>query len=154
MSNVPAGANVIRSLPPNGFRTTGALVRKVNVPGGLTTAGHSFLATRNGVVTGQVFFDWNGNGKREADDEGEDIITVFLDANKNGKLDKNEPRTTTDAQGNFRLIAPAGSYTLRQRSSAALYKQTLPAKRQGITVQLAAGEASKNHLFGVQMIPQ
>jgi hypothetical protein len=150
------GLNHIRTVPPPGYRGVGAQVRKVTVNGGLTTSGHSFLATRNGVVTGQVFFDWNGNGRRDAadDDEGQELVTVFLDANNNGKLDAGESRAQTDAQGNFRIVAPAGRYTLRQRSSATFFKQSLPAKRKGIVVDLAPGATVKDRVFGLEPIPQ
>ena len=156
MFNVPAGANVIRSLPPKGFRTTGALVRKVNVPGGLTTSGHSFLATQNGVITGNVFVDWNGNGRfdKADDDEPRESAGVFLDANNNGKLDKGEARTTTDAKGNFRFVVPAGTYTIRQRGIPTAFKQSLPVKGKGIVVSLAAGAVSKGNLFGLYPILQ
>jgi hypothetical protein len=150
------GLNHIRTVLPPGSRGTGAQVRKVTVNGGLTTIGHSFLATANGVITGQVFVDWNGNGKLERSDQDEPRqgVTVFLDTNNNGKLDKGEPRTQTDEKGNFRLVARAGTHTIRQRESATFYKQSLPAKRKGIVIKLAAGAVVRGNVFGVQPIPQ
>ena len=148
------GLNVIRQVPPAGFRSTGALVRKVMVEGGLTTTGHSFLASQTGVITGSTFEDWNGNGKRDKGDEPLTAVDVFLDINKNGKFDKGEPRTMTDRKGNFSFVAPAGTYTIRQREPAALFKQTLPAKGKGIVVKLAAGATSKGSVFCLRPIPQ
>ena len=40
--------------------------------------------------------------------------TVFLDLNKNGAVDTNEPRTTTDAGGNYAFNnLPPGAYRVR-----------------------------------------
>jgi hypothetical protein len=151
-----AGLNHIRAVPPPGYRVTGAQVRKVMVNGGLTTSGHSFLATRNGVITGQVFVDWNGNGRfdKKDDDEPRQFVSVFLDSNNNGKLDKGEARTTTDAKGNFSFVVATGTYTVRQRENVTSFKQSLPGKGKGIIVKLAAGAVSKGNVFGLQPIPQ
>ena len=151
-----ASLNVMRQVPPAGFHGMGALVRKVIVPAGLTTSGHSFLATRNGVITGNVFKDWNGNGKFDKNDEDEplELVSVFLDANNNGKLVKGEARTVTDEDGNFSFVVPAGTYTVRQREKVTAYKQSLPGKGRGIVVKLAPGSVSKGNVFGLVPIPQ
>ncbi|HTK77796.1 MAG TPA: SdrD B-like domain-containing protein [Gemmataceae bacterium] len=68
-------------------------------------------------ITGSVFFDFDGDGTRDVQHPTEpDLVgrTVFLDLNRNGVLDANEPRTTTDGGGNYAFngIAP-GTYRVR-----------------------------------------
>ena len=156
LSGLPTGPVVIRCLPREGLRATGPMARTVSVRGGLTTHVPTFLVSATGVITGHVFVDWNGNGKREArDGDGpRDGVSVFLDLDNDGKLDANEPRTRTDAKGNFRFVAQPGRYTIRQRESANFYKQSLPAKRKGINISLAPGGTSIGNLFGLEPIPQ
>jgi len=66
------------------------------------------------TINGQVFFDHNGNGIKDANDQGLNVPRVFLDANGNGSFDTLEPSTTTDAGGHYEFDAVApGTYTIR-----------------------------------------
>src|SRR5262249_39593444 len=84
----------------------------VNVVGGKTVKGLVFshkpitVAAQTSIV-GSVFNDWNGNALRNIANPTEpDLanIVVFIDANKNGLLDKKEIKTKTDVGGNYTLV--------------------------------------------------
>src|SRR5262249_31490731 len=55
------------------------------------------------AVSGSVFDDFNVNGKRESTEAGVPGATVFLDTNRNGRLDPDEISTTTDSSGNYSM---------------------------------------------------
>jgi hypothetical protein len=65
-------------------------------------------------ITGSVFNDWNNDGKREVKGSPEpDMVgvTVYIDANKNGKLDSKETSIKTDVSGDYTIkLSKAGSY--------------------------------------------
>lgn len=98
-------------------------VYSVNVVAKQTAGGVNFgnapvtptIATTR--IIGSVFFDFDGDGTRDVQNPTEPDFagrTVFLDLNRNGVLDATEPRTTTDAGGNyaFNNLAP-GTYRVR-----------------------------------------
>ena len=58
-------------------------------------------------------------------------FTVFLDANGNGSLDKNEPRRTTGRDGGYAFGGlAAGAYLVRLQPRAG-YRQTKPPRGAG-----------------------
>jgi hypothetical protein len=62
-----------------------------------------------GTVRGTVFNDINGNGKQDAGERGLAGRTVFIDKNKNFKLDPGEPMAVTDSSGTYAITnVPAG----------------------------------------------
>jgi photosystem II stability/assembly factor-like uncharacterized protein len=66
-------------------------------------------------VSGQVYWDHNSNGAKDAGDGGLGGWTVYLDSNGNGKLDAKEYSTTTNAQGQYSFAAvPPGTYSIRE----------------------------------------
>jgi subtilisin-like proprotein convertase family protein/protocatechuate 3,4-dioxygenase beta subunit len=111
--------------------------------------GNYELATVNGFK----YADVNGNGMREADEQGLGGITVFVDVNDNGVRDRGEPRATTlfddeetpfDEAGYFTIgsIRP-GTYKVREEFSTR-YRQTVPADDgigsvTALTVSLQSG---------------
>ena len=90
------------------------------------------------VVTGHVYKDLNGDGRHETGEAGQAGVTVYVDANKNGKLDAGEKRVTTASDGSYLLtglsagtyriaeVTPAGS--TRTAPSAGYFTVTVPAK--------------------------
>lgn len=67
----------------------------------------------DGAITGLVFDDLNGNGRREANEAGRAGAIVYIDANENGIHDKNEQTATTDANGIYSFVMPSGIYRVR-----------------------------------------
>jgi hypothetical protein len=67
-----------------------------------------------GTINGTVFDDRNASGLRDAGEAGRVSVVVYVDANRNGKLDGSEIRSTTDGRGNYTLRnVPAGSALVR-----------------------------------------
>ncbi len=67
-------------------------------------------------IQGMVWNDQNANGARDANEFGISNWTVFLDLDKNGDLDTNEPSAITDANGRYTLetsVGPGG-YSVAQ----------------------------------------
>lgn len=106
LNNVPTGQALVRMLPPAGFRVSSAAVQKVNVTEGLTTNASTFLATQMAAISGKVQWD---------DDEASAFAngTVYIDRNNNGRLDAGEQSTRSNDKGEFSIVVPRGSYTVR-----------------------------------------
>ena len=85
--------------------------------------------TGQGMLTGVKFLDANANGVRDSGESGLAGVTVFLDTDNDGVLDAGEIATTTDANGQFLLLAEPGTQTVRSLVSAGRYA-TLPASSE------------------------
>jgi hypothetical protein len=151
IAGVPKGQAMLRQIVPGTFRSTTAVARTVTVDGGLTTVNQKFGDSQTALIAGNIFSDNNANGKREAGEGGLAGVRVFLDFNNNGELDDFEKSTTTDAVGNYSLVANYGTYQLRSETPAG-YQQTAPARGQSILVTLAKGKTSLRNIFGVTRI--
>jgi hypothetical protein len=100
----------------NTFQTT-AVPTAVSVAGGATvTVSPAFgVYHTGGIVTGLVYFDANRNGQRDANENAEAGVTVFVDANNDGKLNASEISAVTNSSGAFTLSVPTdGNYSIRQ----------------------------------------
>jgi hypothetical protein len=98
-----------------------------------------------GSIAGVVFNDANSDGKRETTELGLGLWKVYLDLNKNGKLDTGDVSATTDINGKFSFAKlAAGTYELRivPVTGDTATTPTL------ITVTLAAGQNLTTELFG------
>ena len=76
---------------------------KLGDPSGRTAQLSFDFTQHDTAIYGTKFDDRNGNGLRDAGEEGLDGVTIFNDANENGLLDDGEPRTYTDANGEYAL---------------------------------------------------
>ncbi len=54
-----------------------------------------------GEIHGTTWYDVNGDGDRDAGEQGMPGWDVFLDLNQNGQLDPGEPAQVTDSDGNY-----------------------------------------------------
>jgi hypothetical protein len=87
-------------------------------------AGFQEWAAPSAVVTGSIsgvkFNDLDGNGVRDAGEQGLGDWVIYIDANNNGALDDNEAYTITDANGNYTFTGLAtglgdlSTYRLRE----------------------------------------
>ena len=86
-------------------------------------AGNNFgsgaVTVKNSTVSGRVYHDQNGNGGFDSGEPG--IVGVTLTLTGSDALGKAVPpmTTTTDAQGNWSFIVPAGTYTVTESQPAA-----------------------------------
>ena len=124
-SNIPAGVYPVREVPQNGFtQTTGDRIINLN--------GENFeninignAQPTLGSIVGIKFNDLNGNGQLEAGETGLPNFTLYLDANNNSRIDDNEPRSITDANGNyFFRDVPSGNYFLREEQQLGFVQTT------------------------------
>jgi ELWxxDGT repeat protein len=68
-----------------------------------------------GSISGKVFNDANGNGKRDKTEKGVAGARVFLDLNNDGKRQKKEPQAITGTSGRYDMLGVSpGVYHLRQ----------------------------------------
>lgn len=70
--------------------------------------------TVGGRITGNVYHDRNLSRTRDTGDVGLAGFRVYTDLNNNAVLDSGEFSAFTDAAGNYSLLVPAGTYTVRQ----------------------------------------
>ena len=90
--------------------------------------------TPTGTILGSVWTDLDGNGLRGPDDTGAPGRTVFLDANKNGRLDSGEAYRTTAADGTYAFTGlAAGTYTVAEVLPAG-WQQSAPAAARTVTL--------------------
>lgn len=66
------------------------------------------------TIRGSVYQDTNSNRVRDNGDVALASVIIYVDANINGVLDTGETHTYSDANGNYQLRVPAGTYTLRE----------------------------------------
>src|SRR5262249_29958984 len=118
LGDLGPGTYRIRLVPLPGWAATGPAggVYVITTASGAGQTGRDFgNRLLNGASgSGQVFDDRNGDGVKDEDEPGLANWTVYADLNGDDFVDANEPRTVTDAQGNYTLagLVP-GTYTLR-----------------------------------------
>jgi hypothetical protein len=100
-------------------------------------------------ISGQVFADGNGDGKKGIDAIGLSGWKAWLDLNNNGVLDTTDLTATTDHLGNFSFInLAAGTYKVHVVAQTG-WKLTTPS---AVSVTLTAGQKAVNELFGEQPV--
>jgi hypothetical protein len=101
-----------------------------------------------GAISGVVFRDNDADGRRDSASSGLNGWTVFIDANNNGRLDGNEPRTATGGTGfySFESVAP-GQRRVRLLNRSG-WNTTTPVS-QVVTVQ--ANDTTTSVNFGARM---
>ncbi len=129
-------------------------------PGTTTTSfnyskltGDAYLGASVGTITGNTFFDNNGDGlQTTGTDENLTGYGVFIDTNGNGVLDSNEVQVFTDATGTYTFHGVAGgTYTLVETLTNGLTHTTPNA---GVTatfsnVTVTAGQTVVGKDFGI-----
>ena len=148
--NLNAGIYRVRVIVPGGTRQTspGLTFYDIAANGMDIHAANDFGLTTSTVLRGAVFRDKNGDGVRQSSETGFAGIVVFIDTNKNGRLDKNEIRTTTRADGTYRFngLKP-GSYVLRIGVPKGFHITTPPTGLYRI--RLVSGQSLSNRNWGL-----
>lgn len=106
------------------------------------------VPTNPGIVNGNVWNDLNGNGRRDAGEPGIANWPVFVDLDNDGIRDPLEPRTFTDAAGNysFEFLAP-GTFVIATETPSST-NRTYPAIPGGQTVNVVNNQVVDNVDFG------
>lgn len=110
---VPKG---IYTVTASGGRLTSPItVRAIQVDGENVKVDFNLSGMRTRFLDGVVFDDTNGNGVREGNEPGVAGRTIWIDLNKDGNHEANEPSTSTAANGSYRIDGlPQGEYIIRQ----------------------------------------
>jgi len=145
------GTYRLRVVPAGGFDQTKPVKhgsQLVKLGNGQQRSDVDFGLTRNALVTGSAFFDTNRNHRRDRGEGGLSGVTVFADANGNGKLDATEARTLTDGTGNYSLlVAPAKKVQIRVVPAG----RTVTAPNGGVyPLALKAGQIVPGKVFGLR----
>jgi hypothetical protein len=105
----------------------------------------STAPSTHGWISGTVFNDVNGNGAHNTNEKGLAGVTVFVDRNKNGRLDKGELRAKSGMDGSYVIAnVPKGMARLRQ-----IVPNTFRATTVDRTIQVEGGLTQANVKFGV-----
>lgn len=156
MTNLAAGTYKVREVLQNGWIQTTPTNNygwTVTVAPRQDVVGKDFGTKSNiGSISGTVFNDVNGDRIRESGEPGIMGVTVYNDANNNGKLDVGERIATTDTTGFYEFgTLPAGSYKIRELLPSG-WIQTTPTNNYGWTLTVAAGQNLTGKDFGTQQI--
>jgi hypothetical protein len=141
--DLPAAAYTVRITPVEGWRDTQGSFARVAVKATAASTRY-FGFTRNGLATGVVFLDANRDGVINKGEPGLVGWRIFADLDGDGVLDKNEPTAITNQSGVYALSLSTGTYIVRVVKQSS-YKGTTPAARsvtlaQGAAVALNFGE--------------
>ena len=124
-TNLQLGNYVVREVVPSGFSPSTA--DRVDVTLGLQDANVTFANTPNSSITGCKFEDFNLNGYRDGNEPAIANVTIFIDTNRDGVLQANEPTTTTNQFGTFAFnnLRP-GNYSIREVTPPGYFQTTQP----------------------------
>jgi hypothetical protein len=89
---------------------------------------NDFTNTQLGQVRGRVFEDVNQDAQEQTEEPGHAGATVYVDFNRNGRLDANEPTSVTGADGGYFFVGlPDGTYQVRVADEPGRMLTTNPA---------------------------
>jgi hypothetical protein len=128
-------------------RTTSAAASRSRPARPKRARGKDFGATTKPQVTGTVFVDTDGDGGRDSD-EGAVIsgVRVYDDVDRDGRWDSNEPSTTTNSAGVYKLNLSTGAKRIRFIVPSG-YRGTAPASGYH-DVTLGSGQVAGGRNFG------
>ncbi|MFM9264713.1 SdrD B-like domain-containing protein [Tychonema sp. BBK16] len=123
--NLAPGTYSVREVVPAGFSPSTADNVSVSLSG--QDADVTFANTPNSKITGCKFEDFNQNGYRDGNEPAIANVTIFIDSNRDGVLQANEPTTTSDRFGTFSFgnLRP-GNYSLREVTPPGFFQTTQP----------------------------
>jgi parallel beta-helix repeat protein len=115
LTSLSPGTYRVRQVLPAGWLQTTVNPADITVSSSVTVSGVDFGTFQTITLSGQLFWDNNGDGLRNGTDAALVGRKVYLDANGNGVLDTGEATTTTDSSGAYAFsnLGP-GTYRVRQ----------------------------------------
>jgi large repetitive protein len=105
-----------------------------------------------GTITGKTFTDVNVSRSLDLPDRPLAGVTVFSDLNGDGLFSTGEFSTVSDANGDYRLLVPAGNHTIRQVTPAG-FRLTTPTSN-AIAVTVGLNQTVTNRNFGSEALNQ
>jgi hypothetical protein len=150
---VEAGTYVVREVVQAGYAQTApaSVAYIVTASSASPATGRDFgnappAPSGKGTISGVVYDDADGDGTRDAGEEGLPNWEVYLDLNGSGAPEPGEPAARSDASGAYSFAVDPGTYTVREVVQAG-YGRTAPASGSH-SVAVAAGGDSPGRDFG------
>lgn len=152
--NLPPGSYQVREVQQPNFRQTTANPAPIAITSGANVTninfGNQFFA---GTIAGTKFNDINSNAVR---DPGEPPLAnwqIYLDLNRNNRLDGGEPFTFTNPQGNYAFVnIPADTYQVREVQQPGFRRTTPNPGPVNVTPGGIAGNVNFGNVFFVGSI--
>lgn len=120
LASAPGAVNIVAITPTDFVPTTPTTVSSA---GGVVQFGFNQLVPN---ITGTTYVDSNGNGIRDAGDNGLEGVYIYADLDGDNRPDLGEPGVNSNADGTYTLNFPGpGTYTVRQVVPAG-FEQTFP----------------------------
>jgi len=112
-------------------------------------SGSAYIYFRSCYISGTKWHDKDGDGHLTGDTEEQAIPgwRIYVDINENGQFDTGEPNEITDANGNYVLTVPNGTWVLAEEASPCL-EQTYPGGNGTYNITLAKGQLVEGYNFG------
>jgi hypothetical protein len=115
-----------------------------------TDSGSAYIYTDYyAYIHGTKWHDKDGDGHLIGDTEEQAIPgwRIYVDVNENGQFDTGEPNELTDANGNYVLIVPNGTWVLAEEARPC-WEQTYPGGNGTYNITLAKGQIVEGYNFG------
>jgi hypothetical protein len=95
----------IRIQTPSGYHNVNPSSGYLDTAGGWLNKNFGIKANSTATLSigGNVWNDWNGDGRWGAGESGRSGVKIYLDLNKNGRLDSGENSTFTNSSGFYRF---------------------------------------------------
>lgn len=102
-TNLPPGSYRVAALPLQGYRVSSlpSGSQDMTLLGGQVLTAKSFGQSQRPLISGNVFYDANRNGKRDAKEKALSGWRVYIDSDNDGVWDKGEASVLTDKLGNY-----------------------------------------------------
>jgi hypothetical protein len=146
-----AGTYYIRQTTPTGWRRTtpGKSSYVSAIRSGVNGTGKNFGNTTHALLSGTVFNDKNSNGRKNSGESGLQSFMVWIDKDKDGKLDSGEKIAGSDKNGYwvFKTL-DKGTWTVRIQSKSG-YKAT---SSTSFSIKVASGGSYTGRLFAEHKI--
>ncbi|AFZ07615.1 Cna B domain protein [Oscillatoria nigro-viridis PCC 7112] len=126
-ANLPPGTYQVREVQQPNFRQTTPNPAPITITSGTNAGNINFGNNFNaGTIAGTKFNDINNNSSRDPGEQGLANWQIYLDLNRNNRLDGGEPFTLTNFQGNYAFVnIPADTYLVREVQQPG-FRQTTP----------------------------
>ncbi len=126
-ANLPPGTYQVREVQQPNFRQTTPNPSPITITSGTNVGNINFGNNFNaGTIAGTKFNDINNNSSPDPGEPGLANWQIYLDLNRNNRLDGDEPFTFTNVQGNYAFVnIPANTYWVREVQQPG-FRQTTP----------------------------
>jgi len=126
-ANLPPGTYQVREVQQPNFRQTTPNPSPITITSGTNVDNINFGNNFNaGTIAGTKFNDINNNSSRDPGEPGLANWQIYLDLNRNNRLDGDEPFTFTNVEGNYAFVNfPANTYWVREVQQPG-FRQTTP----------------------------